>query len=268
MARTTTEIETSITQSLTASFTLSTSAAAEWRMWTHCVAYCIHLFEVTLDLFKAEMDADVEREVAGSLAWYNEKCYEFQMGHELVFSAVTGKLGYERDEPEARVVKIASVDVADDNTLFFRVATMDDDGRIVPLDSNQMLNFKNYIDAVKFAGTKTQIISTDADLVRYRMKVWYNPATPVDAIREAVMAALEAFRISRKFGGVIYRHEMLSAITAVDGIVTAKIVELYRKGTEDADWLEIDTVSYLHAGYFDYDSDGCVLELVSVSELQ
>lgn len=268
MARTITEIEASIVQRLKASFTLSTSAAAEWRMWTHCMAYCIHVFEVTLDLFKDEMDADVEREIAGSQTWYNEKCYEFQMGHELVFSDVTGKLGYEKDDAESRVVKIACVDVSEDGTLYFRVATMDEDGKIVPLTSNQMLNFKNYIDAIKFAGTKTQVISTDADLVRYQLTAWYNPATPVDTVREAVMEALDEFRISRRFGGVIYRHEMLDAVTAVDSVVTAKIVSLYRKGTDDDEWQEIDTVSHLHAGYFDYEPEDCELELLSINDLQ
>ena len=267
MARTITEIETSITERLAASFTLSTSAAAEWRMWTHCMAYCIHVFEVTLDLFKKEMDDDVEREVAGSLTWYNAKCYEFQMGHELVFSTVTGLLRYETVDEDARIVKTASVDVGDDNTLFFRVATMDADGNIVPLTSNQMLNFKNYIDAIKFAGTKSQIISTDADLVRYRMRVWYNPATPVDTIRGNILTALDAFRVAQRFGGIIYRHEMLDAVTAVGGVVTAKIAELYRKGTEDADWVEVDTATHLHAGYFDYDAGNCTLELTSINDL-
>ena len=267
MARTITEIETSITQRLSASFTLSTSATAEWRMWTHCIAYCIHLFELALDQFKSEMDADAEREVAGSLTWYNEKCYEFQMGYELVFSTVTGLLRYETVDEQARVGKGASVDVAADNTLFFRVATIDADGKIVPLNSNQLLNFKNYIDAIKFAGTKTQIISTDADLVRYSLKVWYNPATPVDTVQTGILDALDAFRVAQRFGGIIYRHEMLGAVTAINGVVTAKLVSLHRKGTEDADWQEVDTATRLHAGYFNYDDENCGLELISINDL-
>lgn len=268
MARTITEIEASITERLNASFTLSSSATAEWRMWTHCIAYIIHLFEVTLDLFKKEMDNDAEREVAGSLTWYNEKCYEFQMGHELVFSNTTGLLGYEAVDEEARVVKTASVDVAADGTLMFRVATMDDDGHIVPLTSNQLLNFKNYIDAVKFAGTKTQVISTDADMVRYSLKVWYNPASPVATVGENVLSALEDFRVVQRFGGVIYRHEMLDAVTSVDGVVTAKLVSLVRKGTDDSQWEEIDTRGKLQAGYFDYDTENCSLELISINDLE
>ena len=267
MARTINEIEASIVERLGASFDLSTSAAAEWRMWTHCVAYCIHIFELILDHFKDEMDADVQREVAGSLTWYNEMCYKFQMGHELVCSTVTGRLGYNVDDAEARIVKIACVDTVD-GTLVFRVATKDDEGNVVPLTASQLLNFKNYVDAIKFAGTKSQVVSTSPDMVKYSIKVWYNPATPVDTVRLGVESALEDFRFAQHFGGIIYRHEMMEAITATPGIVTLKILSLYRKGVEDADWQEIDTASHLHAGYFDYDLENCSLELVSINDLE
>ncbi len=266
MARTIQQIEESITGRLQATFSLSTSAASEWRLWVHCVAYCIHSFELVLDAFKREMDADAEKEVAGTLTWYNDKCYEFQMGHELVFDTVTGLLEYEKVDTSARVVKIASVNVAEDNTIMFRVATENEEGKIVPLTSNQLLNFKNYIDAVKFAGTKSEIISTDADEVKYDIKVYYNPANPVDTVREAVLASLEEFKTSQKFGGVIYSHKMLEAVTTVTGVVTAKMLSLSRKGTEDVDFIPIDTMAYLHAGYFNYTGDSR-LEMVSINDI-
>lgn len=223
-------------------------------------------FEIVLDTFKREMDEDAEKEVAGTVTWYNDKCYEFQMGHELVFDTVTGLLEYPTVDESARVIKIASVNVAEDNTIMFRVATEDEAGKIVPLTSNQLLNFKNYIDAIKFAGTKSEVISTDADEVRYDIKVYYNPANPVDSVQEAVLASLEEFKTAQKFGGVIYSHKMLEAVTAVTGVVTAKTVVLSRKGTEDEDFIPIDTMATLHAGYFNYTEDS-KLEMVSINDI-
>lgn len=266
MARTIQQIEESITGRLQTTFSLSTSAAAEWRLWVHCVAYCIYNFEIVLDAFKREMDEDAEKEVAGTVTWYNDKCYEFQMGHELVFDETTGLLEYKTVDESARVVKIASVNVAEDNTIMFRIATEDEEGKIVPLTSNQLLNFKNYIDAIKFAGTKSQVISTDADEVRYDIKVYYNPANPVDTVRDAVLASLEEFKTAQKFGGVIYEHKLLEAVTAVAGVVTAKTVSLSRKGTEDEDFIPIDTMATLHAGYFNYTEDS-KLEMVSINDI-
>lgn len=61
MARTIEQIKESITGKLKTSFDLSSSAAAEWRLWVHCVAYAIYMFEIVLDAFKAEMDADAKK---------------------------------------------------------------------------------------------------------------------------------------------------------------------------------------------------------------
>lgn len=55
---------------------------------------------------------------------------------------MTGLLEYPMVDETARVIKIASVNVAEDNTIMFRVATEDEEGKIVPLTSNQLLNFK------------------------------------------------------------------------------------------------------------------------------
>ena len=146
------------------------------------------------------------------------------------------------------------------------MATTDEEGKVVPLTSNQFLNFKNYIDAIKFAGTKSQIISTDADEVRYDLVVYYNPANPVGTVRDSVLASLEEFKVSQKFGGVIYRHKMLEAVTSVSGVITAKLVSLSRKGTEDDGFIDIDTLSYLHAGYYNYSEDSS-LTLLSINEI-
>lgn len=266
MARTVEQIEQSIKERLKASFELSTSALAEWRMWVHCVAYCIHIFEIALDMFKTEMEADAKKVVAGTLEWYNNKCYDFQMGYILEFDTVTGLLEYKTIDDTAKVIKIASVNLAEDSKLFFRVATKDEDGNIVPLNSNQMLNFKNYVDAIKFVGTKTQVISTDADMVHYEMAVYYNPTTPIENVRADILAALEEFKTAQRFGGIIYRHKMLEAVTGVDSVITAKLIALSRKGTEDAEFIDIDVLAYLYAGYYNYTEDS-VLTLISINDL-
>ena len=85
-------------------------------------------------------------------------------------------------------------------------------------------------------------------------------------VQEAVLASLEAFKTSQKFGGVIYSHKLLEAVTAVSGVVTAKLVSLSRKGTEDDGFIAIDTMATLHAGYFNYTEDS-TLEMVSINDI-
>lgn len=264
MARTIEQIKATITSKLQTSFTLSTSVAAEWRLWVHCMAYCIYMFEVALDLFKTEMESNTQKEVAGTLTWYNEKCYEFQLGHELIFDKTTGLLKYARLDESARIIKIASVNVVNNN-LCFRVATKNSTNEIVPLKDVELLNFRNYIEAIKFAGTKSQIISTLADSVRYELVVYYNPAHSVTAVESLVQSALSEFKTSQRFGGVLYRHKLIEAITSVDGVVTAKLIRLELSNTEIPTFNEIDTLAYLHSGYFDYTKDS-ILTLTSIND--
>ena len=59
---------------------------------------------------------------------------------------------------------------------------------------------------------------------------------------------------------------MLEAVTSVSGVITAKLVSLSRKGTEDDGFIDIDTLSYLHAGYYNYSEDSS-LTLLSINEI-
>ncbi|MFR9545360.1 MAG: hypothetical protein SNJ29_07255 [Rikenellaceae bacterium] len=265
MARTIDTIKTEIKENLASTFSLSTSAVAEWLLWVDCFAYCIYLFEVAMDTFKAEMDDDVAQEVAGTLDWYNSKCYEFQYGHELVFDTTTGQLGYATTDEDSKIVKIAAVSV-EDYTIYFKVATQNESSEIVPLSDIEVINFKNYIDSIKFAGTKSQVISTDADSVRYDLLVYYNPTTPVATVEENIKTALEEFKSSQEFGGVLYTHLLIAAVTAVSGVVAAKLNSLESKSVEDEDYSDIDTMVTLHAGYYNF-SDDSTVTLTSINEI-
>lgn len=51
--------------------TLSSSKSAEWRLWTYVIAVCIHSFEIVLDVFKEEVDAQAYRITPGTLVCRN-----------------------------------------------------------------------------------------------------------------------------------------------------------------------------------------------------
>lgn len=267
MARTIDEIKQSITDRLVAKFSLSTSAAAEWRMWVHCVAYAIYAFEVILDAFQKEMDNKADTIVPGSLTWYTQMCYRYQYGHELLFNRDTALLYYEKEDAQAQIIKIASVKESD-RLLLFKVATKNAEGVIVPLSEIQFLNFCNYLDAVKFAGSKTQVISTESDLIRYHVKVWYNPATPTTVLHENIKMSLDSFRTEQWFGGMVYTSGFLDAIKRVNGVVTAKLLSFERKGGDKVEFVPIDVRADLYAGYFNYAEEGCNIELININDLE
>lgn len=267
MARTTTEIQAAMHADLTASRPdLSASKTAEWRLWTWVVATAIHLFEaVVLDPFRKEIDATADKITPGTVRWYVEQCRRFQNGHELLFDPDTAQLYYAEEDPAARIIDVVAVTEAPER-LSIKVAKLDTQNRIVPLSADELHNFAGYVDSIKFAGVETAVVSTSADRVRYAVEVFYDPAVPVTTVRERVLAALNAFRSALDFNSMLYRQKFLAAILAVDGVVTAELGRMERKGSSMSGFEPVGVADELEAGYFDY-TDDSVLTLTSSKQI-
>lgn len=256
MARTIKEIQDSIIDSLQqeSGLSLSTSKVAEWRLWTYVFAVVVHTFEIILDMFRKEVDTLVEKVTPGTVRWYAEMCYRFQNGHELLFDDKKAMLYYPEDNPDARIIKVVAIR-EETNRLVIKAAKWDSDGNIVPLSLEERYNFTGYIDAIKFAGVDTNIISTTEDLIRYRLEVYYDTSTPVTTVNENIVSALETFKSSLGFDSMIYTQKFIDAVMHAEGVVTCKLISMQRKGSTDNDFIPVDICSELVSGYFEYDSD-------------
>ena len=263
MARTTTEIQAAIHADLTASRPdLSPSKSAEWRLWTWIVSTAIRSLDILMDQFRDEMDAAADKITPGTARWYAEQCRRFQNGHELLFDSNTAQLYYAVDDPDARIVKIVAV-VEGEKSLIIKAAKIDNGGNVVPLSSDELLNFTGYLDSIKFAGINITTLSTSADRVRYEMTVFYDPTVPATTVRDRVLAALDAFRSELGFNSMLYRQKLASAVMAVEGVVTVDLEQISRKGTSMDEFKPCGVAEELESGYFDYDEAGCILTLVS-----
>lgn len=267
MARSISEIQNEMVTALQneMGLALSASKVAEWRLWTYVFATGIHAFEVILDLFREETDAITNKITPGTVRWYAEMCYRFQNGHELLFDESTAMLYYERADEEARIVKIVAISEGN-NRLTIKAAKRDVDGTIIPLGVEERYNFAAYIDAIKFAGVDTSVVSTNADRIRYDMEVYFDPSVPNTLVRSNVEKVLDDFKASLGFDSMIYKQRFIDAVMDAEGVVTCNLVALERKGVKDAGFVPIGICSELESGYFEYDKD-CVLTLKSTKEL-
>lgn len=96
--------------------------------------------------------------------------------------------------------------------------------------------------------------------------MYHDPAVAYDIVRDGVKEALEVFKVSIDFDGILYRQKFLDAVMAVNGVVTCVLDEFKQHSSRDVsedDWHDIDTHAELEAGYFDY-ADGSVGGLESV----
>ncbi|MCM1086299.1 MAG: hypothetical protein NC357_08220 [Bacteroides sp.] len=280
MARTIESIQELINKEVEAKWQgLSKSKTAEWRSWTFIIAAAIHAFELILDLFRKEVDTLTNKITPGTLRWYAEMCKRFQNGDTLEYDNNTALLYYPEKKEEKQIIKVASVsegkDDKGDPCLFIKVAKYKDNDskEYGELDDNEMANFRSYMDAVKFAGCNTQIVSTYADLLYYRMKVYHDPSIPSDTIRTEVLQALKDFKDRIDFDGVVYRQKLIDAVMDVSGVTTCVLESLQQCSyqTKDRqDWKDVDTHTALDAGYFNWSEEKdkkCELQVLTVNEL-
>lgn len=267
MARTIKEIQDNIITNLKSSgLKLSDSAVAEWRLWTYIVAAAIQAFEIILDAFRSEIDTLTNKITPGTVRWYAEMCYRFQNGHELLFDSKTAMLYYSKDDPSAKIIKVVAI-TEGQNLLSIKAAKLDEKGKIIPLSPDEKYNFTGYIDAVKFAGMQTDVISTTEDKIKYDLEVYFDPAIPSTTVRDNVLAALNKFKTSLGFDSMFYVQRFLDAVMSVPGVVTVDLKTLSRKGATAPDFADVKVCTELESGYYDY-ADNCKLTLISKNELR
>ena len=240
---------------------LSASKVAGWRLWTLVVAGVIHAFEVILDLFRAEVDEKTSKITPGTLTWYQQMCLRFQNGYELKFDTKTAELYYDKDDPDAQIIKVAAI-TEGRNSILLKVAKFDQDGRVTPLDIYELKNFTDYVEAIKFAGLQVDILSIPSDLIRYDIEVYYDPAVPAATVEQNVRQALDDFRVPKSYDAMFYPQRMIEAVLSASGVITAKLNGVQQKKATEEYMEPVGVMAVLWAGFFEY-ADDCVLTMIS-----
>lgn len=255
--RTITEIESSLIERAPS---LSSSSAAEWRIWVSIFAYAIWLFEAIMDAFKADIETQIEKKQPGTLEWYRDTALAFQNGHTLAVDQ-WGVVGYATDDASARIVKHASVSESNGG-LVLKVAGINEETQeLQPLNigAGEFINFQRYMEKVKFAGTAIDYRTLSPDTVEYDVTVYFDTLYLESDVQTNILAALDDFRSNLSFDAKLYSSAFMNAILGVEGVVTAKINGLEVtpapiNGVPQAT-VAVDVVTELASGYFNWSDD-------------
>jgi hypothetical protein len=230
---------------------LSTSPVAEWKLWTYVMALAVRIMQVIQSKFVEEVENKLTFQRQGSRGWYAEMAKKFQYGYNLILKS-DNTVGYEIDDPASRIVAVAAViEETASGTVKMKVARFIN-GLLSEFTTEQRLAFSNYIESIKFAGTKIDITSTSADLIKYQITIYYDPAYNADLIKANVLQALNSYRESIGFDGYIYKQRLIDAIMGVSGVVTLDLVSLQSQKAGEPVFTDIGVKYELGAGYFNY----------------
>ncbi len=235
---------------------LSDSDVAEWKLWTFVMATAIRAIQVIVSTYKKIVDDKLAFLRPGTIGWYTDICKKFQYGYNLIIKD-DGSLGYAVNDPKAQIIAAVAVLETEDSEVIIKVAKKDND-ELSELSSEEKLAFSNYITVVKFTGTKTVIISTTPDMIKYDIEIYYSPDHNPVNLEENINKAISAYQTSLGFNGTIYLQQFIKQILKVSGVVTVKVNDFEAKPAGGV-YQRVLVFYVTHAGYFNYDEQSSVL---------
>ena len=198
----------------------------------YVVATGIALLENMMDWFTNDVDTAISRERYGHAGWFENvaKNFQYEDGTDFGLDESTGI--YTTVDEEAKIIRHASCEDFGYGVKL-KVAKAGN-GELEPLDQDEKSAFEYYISRLKPTGIPVTVISRNADTLKLKMTVYYNPtffneSTALTRVKETIREYLTDI----DFNGEFVTMTMVDRLQAVSGL----------------DIIEVDEVEALYAGY-------------------
>ncbi len=262
------EVLTESEQNTLANLT-STSKVAIWRLWVYICAFGIWTVEQIFDLFKIEIEELILLNKIGSKPWYRQKMLEFQFGFSLTEMGIYDNTGVlQADILASLIIKQSAIEEID-GRLKIKVATEDANKDLAPLSAVQLIAFRNYAEAIKYAGTRLIIISRVPDDFKVNYTIYYDPlvldvyGARLDGTEnEPVQNAVRLFLRNLEFNGEIILTKLTDFLQGIEGVEEPVLVSASAKyGLFPYD--SVDEYYISDAGYMKLDELNTTFTFVS-----
>lgn len=229
MARSISEIQAAIAAARAARLELaaltSPSATTIYKLIEYVVAVAHWAHETIFDRHQADVDALIAAAPAGTAPWYAARALEFQLGDPLIVLP-SGKPGY---APGTTGLKIVTRATAKENDLtgklFIKVAKAGATaGTLAALAAAELVQVQGYFARLRFAGTRLEVVSRDADRLQLTATVYYDPLLNLPALKLAVITAIQRYLANLDFDGLVYVARLEDAIQAVPGVQDVQLI--------------------------------------------
>lgn len=231
----------------------STSKVSVWRLFVFCIACAWLAFEQLMDAFKALIEALVSRNRPHGLGWYKNLALAFQYGDEL-----NEDDEYDIIDSSKQIIKqVACVD--GDRTIFFKIATLNGSELVKLSDVNQVNAFTAYMEKMRDAGTRIEIINEDADLLKIELEYYYdallikNDGTTITTGVNVVEKAINDYLKSLDFNGEFDLNKMTDYLQAAIGYKSLKINYVGFKAALATSYTQITRAYQPLSGYMKID---------------
>ncbi len=201
-----------------------------------CLIYVVStgvaLLEHMMDWFVSDVDTAIGRERYGHAGWFENvaKNFQYEDGTDFGLDESTGTYAIPSDEH--KIIRHASCEDAGYGVKL--KLAKDNNGDLSPLSNDEKTAFEYYISRLKPAGIPVTVISRQADTLKLKIAVYYDPTiyTSANALAR-VKEVIREYLTSIDFNGEYVTMEMVDRLQSVSGL----------------DIIEVDEAEAKYAGY-------------------
>lgn len=180
------------------------------------VAAVIYSFESLLDVFAVDISEAINGRINGTPAYYANALLQYQQGDELTVREDGLAFGYANiDETKRIVTQVSYMESTDDRNLdsklILKVAT-GAKGSLSAIPPKELAPINAYINKLKFAGTRVEVISTKGDVLIPRLTVFHDGAVPESEVYDSIEEQLNAYMMDIDFDAAVYVSRLTDAI--------------------------------------------------------
>ena len=232
--------------------------------FTWVTAAAIYSFETLLDVFTTDIAKTFTQRINGTSAYYANAMLKWQYGDDLIINDEGTAFHYATEDTTKRLITHVSYqeyynEEFKDNILILKVAS--GEGRsLSQLSDEELIAARAYLNQIKFAGVKCNVVSRRGDVLVPRVTVYYDGAITKEELYDNIDTALIDFIVNMKFDSLIYSQKIIDAIQKVEHVTDVHVdheasveqgifIAQYNDNNELGPLTKIERKCYLASGY-------------------
>lgn len=232
--------------------------------FTWVTAAAIYSFETLLDVFTTDIAKTFTQRINGTSAYYANAMLKWQYGDDLIINDEGTAFHYATEDRTKRLITHVSYqeyynEEFKDNILILKVAS--GEGRsLSQLSDEELIAARAYLNQIKFAGVKCNVVSRRGDVLVPRLTVYYDGAITKEELYDNIDTALIDFIVNMKFDSLVYSQKIIDAIQKVEHVTDVHIdheasveqgifIAQYNDNNELGPLTKIERKCYLASGY-------------------
>lgn len=232
--------------------------------FTWVTAAAIYSFEILLDVFTTDIAKTFTQRINGTSAYYANAMLKWQYGDDLIINDEGTAFHYATEDTTKRLITHVSYqeyynEEFKDNILILKVAS--GEGRsLSQLSDEELIAARAYLNQIKFAGVKCNVVSRRGDVLVPRLTVYYDGAITKEELYDNIDTALIDFIVNMKFDSLVYSQKIIDAIQKVEHVTDVHIdheasveqgifIAQYNDNNELGPLTKIERKCYLASGY-------------------